>query len=311
MAATAESLALNVNDAPAKKGKEAAWDRTKQDSGNILAIEHINFRIADQLTATAFYVCGLGFTRDPFMFANRIDNMAINIGRNQLHLPTAGGVKNGVTLATPQRMRGTFGVVVPNLADLAERLEKVVPLLKGTQFGYKVHADRVETTCPWGNRVRCHAPSPEFGPTELALAYLEFDVPRGTAAGMARFFREGFRAVASVEKRGGDEVAVVGVGIAQKMLFHETDVVAKDEGYHVAISISDYSGPHRFLKERDLVSDEGQQWRIYKIIDVDTRKVLYELELEVRCIKHALFNRPNLNRDPQDNLRFGPFRGLY
>src|SRR5262245_61420129 len=199
MVSIAERAAPNINDVSKVTRKETTYDRATQDAGNIIAIEHLNFSIGDQQTATAFYVVGLGFTRDPYMFADRIDNMAINIGRNQLHMPTAGKVKRGVPVPV-QRVRGTIGFVVPDLGELAERLEKAAPLLKGTQFSYEVHADRVVATCPWGNRISCHAPSPEFGDTELALAYVEFDVPRGTAAGIARFYREALGGLTSIEE---------------------------------------------------------------------------------------------------------------
>jgi len=41
------------------------YDRHQQDVGNILMLEHVNVRVPDQRIATAFYVQGLGFTRDP------------------------------------------------------------------------------------------------------------------------------------------------------------------------------------------------------------------------------------------------------
>ena len=110
--------------------------------------------------------------------------MWINIGRSQCHLPSRG----------TQRLRGTIGIVVPDLKKLAQRLEKTAPRLTGTQFACTVQADRVEATCPWGNRFRCHAPAPEFGPLDLGLPYVEFEVPRGTSAGIARFYREALSA---------------------------------------------------------------------------------------------------------------------
>ena len=38
------------------------YDRTAQDVGNIVALEHVNVRIPDQQLATLFYVVGLGLT---------------------------------------------------------------------------------------------------------------------------------------------------------------------------------------------------------------------------------------------------------
>jgi hypothetical protein len=49
----------------------------------------------------------------------------------------------------------------------------------------------IEAVDPWGTRVRCHAPAPEFGKTELGLVYIDFDVPPGTAGGISRFTTKG------------------------------------------------------------------------------------------------------------------------
>jgi hypothetical protein len=46
---------------------DTAYDRTTQDVGNILGIEHVNVTVPDQTLALAFYVSGLGLTRDPYM----------------------------------------------------------------------------------------------------------------------------------------------------------------------------------------------------------------------------------------------------
>ena len=61
------------------------FDRTAQNVGNIVLLEHVNFRVPDQQLATAFYVTGLGFTRDPYLMVG-LDNMWINLGRSQFHL---------------------------------------------------------------------------------------------------------------------------------------------------------------------------------------------------------------------------------
>src|SRR5262249_43176770 len=148
---------------------EAALDRTLENVSNIVHLEHVNVRQPDQRLATLFYVSGLGLTRDPYMMTG-VDNMWINIGRNQMHLPTD----------DPQRLRGTIGLVVPDLAALRNRLTEVLLPLSGTQFGFVDRETFVDVTCPWGNRFRCHAPSAEFGSTELAIAYVEFFVPPET-----------------------------------------------------------------------------------------------------------------------------------
>ena len=284
------------------------YDRASQDLGNVIALEHVNVTIPDQRPATAFYLAGLGFTRDPYLMVG-LENMWVNIGRSQCHLPRG----------EPMRVRGTIGVVVPDLGQLAQRLTRVAPQLAGTQFSFQAQADRVDATCPWGNRFRCHAPSPEFGPAELALAYVEFDVPRGAAAGIARFYREALQTAAALEQRGGDTTAVVDVGAAQKLVFRETGATLPPyDGHHIQVYIADFSGPHRFLAQRNLVTEESNefQYRFRDIVDLDSGSVLFTIEHEVRSLKHPLYARPLVNRNPaqtnNDYVRgHDAFRGTF
>src|SRR6185503_4965781 len=151
--------------------KTRKYDRTTQDVTNLVHLEHVNVTQTDQRPTTLFYVDALGGTRDPYLFVG-LENMWVNYGRNQFHMPTR----------DPQVLRGTVGFVVPDLAALKQRLQRVEAGLKGTRFSWREAGDTVEATCPWGNRVRCHAPAPEFGDTELAIAYIDFDVKPGAAA---------------------------------------------------------------------------------------------------------------------------------
>ena len=184
------------------------YDRVREDVSNIVHLEHVNVTVPDQRLATAFYVAALGFTRDPYIMVGT-DNMWINIGRSQMHLPTGG----------PQRMRGTIGLVVPDLDELKERLGRTASALEGTQFSWADRGAFVESTCPWGNRFRCHAPSAEFGDTELAMPYVEFDVPTGSADGIARFYAEVIGATTETTKRDGAPAASVSVGRDQRIIF--------------------------------------------------------------------------------------------
>ena len=91
------------------------FERRNQDIGNIISIEHANVRVPDQSIATAFYVVGLGFTRDPYLMVG-LDNMWINLGQHQFHLPTG----------APQVFPGFIDMVVPDLdvaCDAARRGE--------------------------------------------------------------------------------------------------------------------------------------------------------------------------------------------
>ena len=48
---------------------ERTFDRSDEDIGNILNMEHINLTVPDQGMAALFYVSGLGLTRDPLLHA--------------------------------------------------------------------------------------------------------------------------------------------------------------------------------------------------------------------------------------------------
>src|SRR5262249_49726113 len=136
---------LKMNDTmPAKP----QFDRTVEDLGNIVELGHVNVTVPDQSKAVAFYLMGLGLTRDPYLMAG-LENMWVNVGRGQFHLPTR---------TPPQVVRGTTGLVVPDLEALLKRLDYVKSkgFLDGTQFSFKEAGNVVETTCPWGNRIRMH-----------------------------------------------------------------------------------------------------------------------------------------------------------
>lgn len=270
----------------------ATYDRTTEDIGNIVYLEHVNVQIPDQGTATRFYVAGLGLTRDPYLMVGT-DNMWVNVGRSQFHMPSRE--------PAPQRVRGTVGLVVPDL-DVTERLlERAAPGLDGTDFGYRRTNDAIEATCPWGNRLRVHAPSAAFGPVDLGMPYVEFDVPVGTAERIARFYTEIMGASAKVTDRGGAPAAEVTAGAFQALVFRETEAPMPEyDGHHVAIYITDFSGPYRKLIDRGLISRESNQheWRFTDIIDLDTSEVLFVVEHETRSLTHPMFGRPLVNRNP-------------
>ncbi len=286
----------------------ASFDRAREDVSNIIHLEHVNVTQPDQRLATLFYVAGLGGTRDPFIMVG-LDNMWVNLGRSQMHLPTN----------KPQVLRGTIGLVVPELALLRKRLEKVSPGLKGTAFDFEDHGGHVSATCPWGNRFRCHAPAPEFGETELAMAYIEYDVPVGSAAGIARFYSGIIGAPAVLASIKGSPAASVSVGRDQRLLFRETDAALPEyDGHHMQVYLADFSAPYRKLMDRGLISREtdAHEWRFQDIVDPQTGQALFRIEHEVRSMKHPLFGRPLVNRNPaQSNSNYlrgqDPFRGIY
>jgi len=293
--------------------KVRQYDRAAQAVGNIVHLEHFNCCIDDQRLALLFYVVGLGATRDPYIFTG-LENIWLNFGRTQVHMPSR---------AVPpkaERLRGTAGLVVPSLEDLAKRLEYAGKEMKrvvgdARHFSYTVKKDCIEAIDPWGTRVRCHAPSPEYGPLELGIVYVDFDVPSGTAEAIARFYTDVMRAPAFA-KTGR---ATVSIGRNQKLYFTETksELPAYD-GHHIQVYIADFSSPYKWLKARELVNMETDQheWRFQWIVDPKDARKLFQIEHEVRSMRHRLFNRPLVNRNQGiTNMTyvagFDAFRGTY
>ncbi|MGE0765201.1 MAG: hypothetical protein AB7L90_01945 [Hyphomicrobiaceae bacterium] len=281
--------------------KERKWDRAVEDLGNIVMLEHVNVGTPDQGPATIFYVSGLGLTRDPYLMTG-VTNMWVNVGRSQFHLPT------GKT----QVLRGITGIVIPGRAALLQRLESVRKPLEGTKFSFRETPDYVEATCPWGNRIRIHEPSPEFGAMQLGMPYVQLDVPLGSADAIARFYREMIGTAATVGGVEGEKAARISAGPDQYMVFRETSAAADApsfDGHHVAIYLADFSGPYKRLLERDLVSEESDQhqYRFEDITDLATGNVLFKLEHEVRSMRHPLYAREHVNRNPaQTNRLYAP-----
>jgi hypothetical protein len=266
------------------------FDRAAENLGNAIHLEHVNMQVPDQRLAQLFYAAGLGLTRDPYLMVADT-NMWINVGRSQFHLPTG----------KPQVVRGHTGLVIEGRAALLDRLTRVKPKLADTKFGFSEHNDYVEAMCPWGNRIRVYEPDAErFGRIALGIPYVEFDVPVGTAKAIAAFYPAIFGTPAQVVN-GDGTVARTLMGKNQYLQFRETDApqVAFD-GHHVQMYITNFSGPYEKLRARDLISQEDNryQYRFTDIVDLDSGKVLFSVEHEVRSVTHPMFLRPLVNRNP-------------
>src|SRR2546428_3064741 len=131
---------------------DRVFDRSAEDVGAMLLLEHVNVKVPDQVVATNFYVAGLGLTRDPYIMTGT-ENMWINAGQQQFHMSTG----------KPDVLRGAVGFVVPDLEGLKMRLQSVREKLAGTKFACGAEDKYISVTCPWGNPMRLHAPAPEFG----------------------------------------------------------------------------------------------------------------------------------------------------
>jgi len=293
--ASAKPAMKPMGMATMKKGPMKKFDRTVEDMGNMVELGHVNVTVPDQYLATLYYISGLGMTRDPYLMTG-VENMWINIGRGQFHLPTR----------PAQVVRGITGLVVPDLGALRQRLEMVAPRLKDTKFSWKDHGTYIDTTCPWGNRVRCHGPGPRFGKMKLGMSYVEFGVPKGTLPGIKRFYDEILGASTSHRKDENGKYLNAISGDGQSLVFRESkEVLPPFDGHHIQVSLVDFSGPHKKLLERGLITEESDQhqYRFQDIIDLDTGKVLFTIEHEVRSMRHPMYARPLMNRNPATNNR--------
>jgi catechol 2,3-dioxygenase-like lactoylglutathione lyase family enzyme len=252
---------------------------------NVVALEHVNVCVPDQGKALAFYVEGLGLTRDPELMTG-VENMWINVGRSQFHLPTG----------KPQVLRGHVGLVLPGREGLVDRLASLNGELTGTAFQFSEGEEFVEVTSPWGNRFRCFDQDARFGDGR-GMAYVAFDVPVGTAAAIARFYREMLGAETEVDDEDG-VVARCAMGSHQHLVFRETDdEQAEYDGHHVQVYLTDHAGPYAKLEARGLAYEKVEhQYRFKDIVDLDDGKVLFTIEHEVRSTSHPLHGRALVNR---------------
>ncbi|MEO8805605.1 MAG: hypothetical protein ABI433_05960 [Burkholderiaceae bacterium] len=275
-----------------------AFDRRTEDVGNIVEFGHVNIRVPDQQRAIVFYVMGLGLTRDPYLVTG-VDNAWINVGTCQFHLP----------VGPAQVLRGTTGLVMADVDALLTRLARIAPRLEGTQFAFSRAGAQVNVTCPWGNRIRVHAPdSTRFGAMTLGMPYVEIDTRPGTAPGIAHFYTQVLGSPSFCGEDGSGVFARIPVGLRESLVFRERrgDPVPYD-GHHIQIAVADFSGVHRRLLERGLVTEESNQsqYRFEHIVDPASTEVLVTLEHEVRSMRHPLYARALVNRNPaSSNTRY-------
>ncbi len=261
------------------------FDRAAEDLGNVILLEHVNLRVPDLEIASAFYVHALGGTRDPFI-DHGPDLVWFNFGFQQFHVPRA---------VKPDVLRGSIGLVVPDLDEREAALVAISGHLASTAFRFERDDMGIDVLGPWGNRFRC-LPADREVQMGRGLAMVEFAVPLGSVAGIARFYTEALGAVAVTT----GPTCVVAIGHGQRLRFVETtEPLADYDGHHLAIYVQDFSGPHRWLAERGLIVEESDehQYRFNWITDPVSGEPLFEVEHEVRSTRHPLYGRPLVNRN--------------
>jgi len=282
---------MNATRSSRTAAAEPVYDRTSEDVGNLVEFGHVNIRVPDQQRAVIFYVMGLGLTRDPYLMVG-VDNAWINVGRCQFHLP----------VGKAQVLRGVVGLVMPDLEALRARLIAVTSRLMGTAFTFTPSARQIDITCPWGNRMCVHAPDPlRFGRMMLGMPYVEIDCAPGTAQRIGRFYTEILAAPAQCGEDVGGAFASIPVGLSERLVFRETAQEPRPyDGHHIQVAVADFSGVHRRLLERGLITEESNQsqYRFQDITDLDTGLVLATIEHEVRSMRHPMYARALVNRNP-------------
>jgi hypothetical protein len=255
------------------------------DIGSLVFLEHVNLRVPDHGPATAFFIEGLGLTRDPYrMVGTR--NMWVNVGLQQFHLP----------LGDPAPWPGEIGLVVPDLEEAERSLRRVAPTLHGSAFRMEREDGTLLAVSPWGHRIRVLPRG--AGRLPQALAYVEFWVPPGTARGIGVFYEQVLDS--PVAPRGGDLVEVT-AGPGQVLRFQERpDAGVVPNTSHVAVYLARYRRIYADLERRGLLMqpDRDEQFRFCDIVDPGTGRRLYRFEHEVRSLHHPSYRRPLVNRVP-------------
>ncbi len=252
--------------------------------------------IPDQRLATLYYVSGLGLTRDPYLMTS-VDNMWANAGKSQFHLPTG----------NPQVVRGITGLVLPEREALLRRLTGGEEAARGhglrLQGAQRLRRHRLALGQPHPlPRARARAsaawrsasptsssPSPSAPPGGSRASIGRSWQPRRAWSRTARLRRQSWRSARtsrSYSRRPRRELPDF-------------------DGHHVQVYLADFSGPYRRLLERGLISqeDDQHQYRFLDIVDLASNRPLFRIEHEVRSMRHPLYARPLVNRNPAQTNR--------
>jgi hypothetical protein len=140
----------------------------------------------------------------------------------------------------------------------------------------------------------------------LGIPYVEFSVPPGVMEAILRFYQVALGAPGAVENDAEGTVGRVNIGRQQSLLFRETEKpIAPYDGHHIAIYVANFSAPYAYLKSRGLISEEmrNHQFRFKEMVDPKDGSAKFVLEHEVRSLRHPMYHRPFVNRDPTQSQR--------
>ena len=280
----------------------------------IQLLEHVNLTVPmhDKSTSDIFYLKGLGHARDP-----RVDWMLhANIGPNQFHLLPS--------VSKPQVLPGYFVLFYDNLNELLDRLKHLQ--LEDTQFNFhfyrtdtqnaisswsmqflRQNLTHLRVKCPYGNEFHCYEapknytpPGAHPGPRSIGLGmpFVVYFVPPNRISSIAKFYQTYFKASCTMD----EDRVVVSCGEFQYLVFEETqEEIRPYDGHHLCIYVEDFYQAFRriekdglnwnnpIFKDRCMTWEETnvqQQFRFIQLIDPDTKKIVLNLEHEVRSLDH-------------------------
>ena len=113
-------------------------------------------------------------------------------------------------------------------------------------------------------------------------------------------------APAHVEQDAQGVAAHVRIGTHQWLIFRETDAALRPyDGHHIAIYVANFSAPYNYLKARGLIMEEvtNHQFRFKDLVAPDSGERVFTLEHEVRSLRHPMYRRVLVNRNPDQTLR--------
>eukprot|EP01135_Chromosphaera_perkinsii_P009644 Nk52_evm94s1810 gene=Nk52_evmTU94s1810 len=311
-----------------EKGAKMKCEWAEQDIGSIVFLEHINLTIdmKDREVASSFYFDGLKFAKDPFFNSAQANRMMwANVGRTQIHIPLNG---------PRQSFKGTVGIIVDNLHDIRQRLER---LINAEGMDISIVLDRSEeeadqlprpsnefltVNCPFGNTFKLYQANNSwiYGglPAELGLAYIEHQVPFGCAVKIGVVYETYFDAPVRYCRNGALVTCRVAVGPWQEFVFSESrEDKVEYQGHHVCIYVTNFSSSYRKMSKKGLIWNnprfkdkcdtyelalKEKQYRFKDFVCPITNEKVFELEHEVRSLYHPSFMRTLVNRSGKTGI---------
>ena len=272
--------------------------------GAMIMMDHVNFQTPNHDMATLFFIGGLGLTRDPYRRAD-LQNMGINVGLQQFHLPRRERVAGE---GTPP-FQGLIGIVHPDIDGARERLATLEEMgaLANSPYQWETVPDGALITSPFGYQLQLHTPGSLDFEKVLGIAYVEVYVPTGSSPRIGAFYEKIVGAPVRLNGQGSEPSAIVYSGPHQELRFVERDLEDyQTHNMHVSYHVTHYNQLRRELREHDAILGDGQGEVFFfdKIYDPENGETIFQMQNEVRSVYHPDFMRPLINRWPLETEPF-------